>query len=438
MKLGAFYSICNFTLICVGIFWSLGSGASAQDWPRFLGDSGAATSTSAELPTTWSADENLKWETKLPGPGASSPVVFGDRIYLTAYTGYGTKEGEKINDLKRHLICIDRSNGNILWDRTIDNSKVKDEDPYKSYITQHGYATNTPVTDGKTIFAFFGKAGVFAFDTNGEQLWHASIENTTNKTRWGSAASPILFKGNLIVNAVEECGKIFSLSQADGSVQWEYDTKSTLAYSTPNLVKTADGKVELVVAVPEKLIGLNPVDGSEKWYTKTTLLNEVNAAVLVKDDIVFVYGGFRGVGSLAVRTGGEGDVSKSHVVWESSDTSYIATPVINGDYIYWLNKSGIAHCVEADTGKQVYRERVPGIAGGRGIKFFGSVVCDGKNIFAVSRNSGTFVLAAKPEYELLSQNIIKGDDSEFNGSPAISNGQLFLRSNQFLYCLQKN
>ncbi len=169
------------------------SHSNAQDWPRFLGESGIATSTKSTLPTKWNAKSNIKWKAELPGPGASSPIVSGDRVYLTCYSGYGDKSDGKIGDLKRHLLCFRRENGKVIWKQTVDNKNVKNEDPYKSYITHHGYATNTPVTDGKTVFAFFGKAGVAAFDADGKKLWHVPVESKINKTRWGSAASPLLF-----------------------------------------------------------------------------------------------------------------------------------------------------------------------------------------------------------------------------------------------------
>lgn len=404
---------------------------------RFLGENGAASSQ-ANIPTTWDAKQNIQWKTKLPGPGASSPIVYGDRVYLTCYSGYGDGSQGKLGDLTRHLLCIDRSNGNVVWQKSIDNQHVQDEDPYVSYIMQHGYATNTPVTDGKSIFAFFGKAGVIAYDLDGNERWRCPIEHRINKTRWGSGASPILFGEHLIVNAVEECGKIFSINKSSGKIRWEFDTKSQLAYSTPNLVvKTQDGLTELVVGVPEKVIGLDPATGKQKWFANTTLLNEVNGAVMVDGDIIFLFGGYQGVGSLALRAGGQGDVTKTHVLWTQRDTSYVATPVLKDKHIYWVNKSGIAHCVETETGKRVYRQRLNGIEGGRGIKFFSSMVATDKHLFAVSRRSGTFVLAASPTFELVGHNKIAGDDSEFNGTPAISNDQMFLRSNQYLYCISQ-
>lgn len=407
----------------------------ADDWPRFLGADGNATSAAGTLPTTWDSNSNLKWRTPLPGPGASSPIVIGNRIFLTCYSGYGDGSGGSIVGLTRHLLCIDRRSGKIRWKRSVRNKPGTDEDPYKSYITQHGYATNTPLSDGKSVFVFFGRPGLLAFDLDGEELWRRSFPVRTNKTRWGSAASPIFFGENLIVNTVEENGRIYSVNKKDGSIAWKFDTESTLVYATPNLLKTSDGATELVVPVPLKVFGLDPETGQQKWFVRTPLENEMNGAVIVKDDIAYLYGGYRQVGSLAVRGGGRGDVTKSHVLWSSKDTSYIATPVLRDKHLYWLDKSGIAYCVDAQSGRRLDRRRIPGVRGGRGIKFFASMILAGDHIYAVSRRSGTFVLRATPEFPLVSQNKFSDDDSEFNGTPAVSNNELFMRSNKFLYCI---
>lgn len=409
--------------------------AQAEDWSRFLGDKGDATTRDSTIPTKWDASTNLKWKAAMPGPGASSPIVVGDRIFLTCYTGYGDGSGGKIEELVRHLICVDRKSGDIKWTKPIRNKSDADEDPYKSYITQHGYATNTPISDGKSVYIYFGKPGLFAFDLDGRQLWHRPVESKINKTRWGSAASPIFYKDNLILNAVEENGHIYSINPKDGSINWEFDTKSTLVYATPNLLKTESGQMELVVPVPEKVYGVNPDTGKEKWFATTTLKNEMNGAVMVQDDVAYMYGGFRGVGSLAVRGGGSGDVTKSHVLWATKDTSYIATPVLKDGHIYWLDHNGIAYSVKAETGERIQRRRTPGVRGGRGVKFFASMILSGDHVYAVSRRSGTFVLKATPDFPLVGQNKFEDDTSEFNGTPAISNNQIFMRSNKFLYCI---
>ena len=276
----------------------------AEDWPRFLGSKGDATTSGSTLPTKWSSTSNLKWRTALPGPGASSPIVVGDRIFLTCYSGYGDGSKGSIGDLVRHLICVDRKSGKIEWTKPFKNPPGTNEDPYKSYITQHGYATNTPISDGKSLFVYFGKTGLFAFDFDGNQLWHHKVESKVNKTRWGSAASLIFYKDNLILNAVEENGHVYSVARKDGSVNWEFNTKSALVYATPNLLQTQDGEMELIIPVPLKVYGVNPDTGKEKWFVTTTLQNEMNGSVMVKDDIAYMYGGFRGVGSLAVRGGG--------------------------------------------------------------------------------------------------------------------------------------
>ncbi|MEL6105559.1 MAG: PQQ-binding-like beta-propeller repeat protein, partial [Planctomycetota bacterium] len=255
------------------------------------------------------------------------------------------------------------------------------------------------------------------------------------KTRWGSAASPIFYKDRLILNAIEETGRVYSVRREDGTIVWEFDPKSTLVYATPNLLRTQDGATELIVPAPERVYGIDPETGKQKWFADTTLTNEMNGSVIVKDDVAYLYGGFQGVGSLAVRGGGSGDVTDSHVLWTSNDTSYIATPVLDDGFLYWLNLSGIAHTVDSKTGERVQRRRVPGVRGGRGVKFFASMILAGDHVYAVSRRSGTFVLKATPDFPLVSQNSFEDDESEFNGTPAISNGKLFLRSNRFLYCI---
>ena len=410
---------------------------------------GRASVESGAAPLNWDAETNIKLKTELPGPGSSSPVLLKNRVFITCYTGYGVKPAVdrktsdktagNIKDLTRHLLCFDRSNGKLIWNKAIDNSSVKDEDPYKGFLTYHGYATNTPITDGTMVFAFFGKAGLIAFDLDGNEKWRRTFEGTPNKMRWGSAASPIFYGDNLIVNALDECGKILSIKKINGEIEWEFDAQSRMAYSTPSLIKTKDGKTELVVAIPKKVFGLNPDTGKQNWFANADYENEVNAAIIVENDVAYIYGGYQAVGSLAVRAGGTGDVTNSHVLWTSRDSSYVSTPVLNNGHLYWINKSGIAFCVDASNGNQNYKTRVPALAAGRGVKMFASMVAVGDNILSVSRSGGTTVWKANHEkFEFVRQNVIEGDGSPFNGTPAINNGQLFLRSNKFLYCISES
>jgi len=162
-------SIARLMLSCsvVAIFLS---SSIAEDWTRFRGDAGAGISKKA-APTKWDADTNIKWKAKLPGPGSSCPIVVEDRVYLTCYTGYGmeAKNPGNVSDLKRHLLCFDRASGKEVWRTTVDSDN--DEDPFQGFITHHGYASSTPVTDGELIFVHFGKTGLFAFDASGNEVW---------------------------------------------------------------------------------------------------------------------------------------------------------------------------------------------------------------------------------------------------------------------------
>ncbi len=407
-----------------------GSGrAQAEDW--------AARSEKASIPLKWDSKTNMKWSRELPGPGSSSPIVYGDHVFVTCYTGYGDGSEGRASDLMRHLICINKNDGKIVWKKSVDAKSVRTEDRYSGYIKEHGYASSTPATDGKAIYAFFGKVGAVAFDMKGNELWRRNLGTSSSNRRWGSAASPILFKDTVIVNAVEESEKIFALNKKDGSIKWEYDTRKELAYSTPNLVQTKEGKTELVLGVPTRLIGLDPESGKELWTARTPILNNVSPAVMVQDDIVFLYGGYRGSGSIAVRAGGKGDVSKSHVVWASRDTNYVSTPVLHKGHIYWIDKNGVATCVNAKNGERIYKTRVEGLASG-GQKFYASMVTMGDHVFAVSRQSGTIVLDAKPEYSKVGQNVIEGDQTDFNATPAFSGNQMFIRSNKAIYCISKD
>ena len=180
------------------------SAADAADWLQFRGPGGLGVSDDQNLPLEWSATKNLVWTTPLPGPGTSSPIVVGKRVYLTCYTGYGVdaKNVGEMNDLKRHLLCIDRTNGKILWSKVFD--PVLPEHKYDGEGSYHGYAASTPASDGERLVVFFGKSGVYCFDLDGKQLWHQTVGK--GQSGWGSGASPMLYKNMVIVNASVESG----------------------------------------------------------------------------------------------------------------------------------------------------------------------------------------------------------------------------------------
>jgi outer membrane protein assembly factor BamB len=407
--------------------------ASAADWPRFRGPGGLGIGESA-VPLEWGDSQNLFWKTPLPGPGSSSPVVHGADVFVTCYSGYGVPGGDgRQASLVRHLVCIDRASGLERWRRDVPAELP--EDAYEGFLTEHGYASSTPVVDADAVYAFFGKSGVIAFDRAGSELWRVAVGKESSSRRWGSAASLILHDDLVIVNAAEESQSIRGLDRRTGREVWKAEAAALeLAYGTPAIASLADGRADLVVAVPGEIWGLDPATGKIRWYAEHALTGNVSPSVIVDGDTVYVFGGFRSAGSLAVRAGGDGDVTKSHVLWTSKTSSYVATPLLHAGHLYWIDDRGQAFCSDAKTGAQVYRSRVAEITGG-GRPVYASPVLTAGRILVVTRWNGTLVLPAEPRFEVLACNRFTGDDSDSSGTPAIADGRLFLRSGRFLYCV---
>lgn len=396
----------------------------ADDWREFLGPNGAARSAET-VATTWSETENLAWKVDLPGSGSSSPIVVGNKLLITCYVS-------NEESASRQLICFDKESGKQLWvtDFPIDYR----EDAYQGYITEHGYASNTPVSDGEFVYVFFGKGGVHCLDLDGKTQWSVDVGKESSNREWGSAASLVLFENSVIVSAAEESKSILALDKKTGTEIWKQEAgMMELAYGTPRIAKLVDGTPELVIAVPTEIWGLNPTTGKLNWYAGTTMTGNVCPSVIVDGDTIYSFGGYRSSGSMAVRAGGKDDVSKTHTLWTSRSSSYVATPILHEEQLYWIDDRGIAYCTSASTGEQIYRERISELEGGRPV-YASPLLINGK-IYVVSRRRGTFVYSPGSEFKLISHNVLAGDDTDFNATPAISDGKLYLRSNQAVYCI---
>ncbi len=407
--------------------------ANSTDWPRFLGPAGAAIVTESEVPLTWSDSENIAWKAVLPGPGSSSTIVHGDKVFVTCWTGYGDKEGANdISKLTRHLVCLSKTDGKVLWDAKVPSAA--EEDPWRGFITEHGYATHTPVTDGERVYVFFGKSGALAFDMDGKQLWQTSCGTGSGRMRWGSAASPIVVGDLLIVNASDESQAIMALDKKNGKIVWKAEGEFGMAYGTPN-VYVHDGITDLVIAVPQELWSLNPKNGKLRWYAAHGLIGNVSPSLVPGGDVAYIFGGFPSTRSVALKLGGKGDTSSNAVLWDSNTSSYVPTPILKDGHLYVINDQGFAICIDAKTGKDVYRERVLIGARGGGKPFYASPVLIGDKLVCVSRRDGTFILTAKPKFEQFARNQIASDLSRFNATPAVSGDRLFLRSEKAIYCI---
>jgi outer membrane protein assembly factor BamB len=411
----------------------------AEEWTRFRGPNGSGVSEGKLAPTSWDATTNLRWKVDLPGPGASSPVVFGDRVYVTCYTGYGVvaENPGTISELKRHLICLNRNDGAELWRATVDSEH--DEDVYEGFITEHGYASSTPATDGNRVFVHFGKTGLFAFDTDGKRLWKTHVGTKSDPAKWGDGASCMLYKDLVILNAGNTDHALIALNQSDGSEAWRVtDPKFTNSWSTPIIVEV-EGRDELVVPMPGKILGYDPATGKELWFAESPIDETVCGSCVVGDGAVYAMGGREGR-AIAVKLGGKGDVTSTHVLWKQPLRSGIGTPIVANGRLYWASR-GIAYCADCKTGEYLFKERFKNEAAEpaarRPAGDYASPVAIGDKLLMTARNGTVHIIEAAAEFKYVGGNSF-GDESRFSGTPAIRNDQIFIRSDQTLYCVSEN
>ena len=415
----------NVRLSFVFAFCFVGSAA-AGDWVQFRGPGGLGTSTAKGLPVKWSSTENIVWKTKLPGPGSSSPIVLRDRIYLTCYSGYGLAPNEgDMKDLRRHVLCVHRATGKILWDRQFE--PVLPESRYAGgNSSRHGYASSTPTTDGERLYVFFGKSGVYCLDLDGNVRWNTRVGSGTHG--WGSSNSPLLYKDLVIVNASVESRSLVALSKETGDEVWRAENIRS-SWNTPMLVEVPGTDSELVVCESENVLSFDPAKGKELWRV-SGFKRYVCPSVVAHKGIVYVVRG----NALAIRAGGRGDVTDTHVLWRGRGRSVVPSPVYLDGHIYWVPPGGAAYCLNATNGKRVYQEPLAPKPGGT---IYASLLAADGKLYCVTQHDGIYVLAANPEFEQLAHNVFEHDNSRTNASPITVDGQIVLRTDRFLYCIGK-
>lgn len=408
---------------------SFNAPSNARSWSAFRGPSGMGISEAKGLPLHWSLTENIAWKVELPGPGASSPIVFGDRVYITAYSGFFVpgKPGNK-EDLTRHLVALNRSDGSLVWEQ-----KVKARQPEEDRIRDHGFTASTPTADADGVIVFFGKTGVIAFNHDGNEVWRREVGDNTHG--WGSSASPVLYKDLVFINASVESGNLYALDRKTGEVKWQQRGIRD-SWNTPVLVKATSGRMELVVAIQGKVLAFDPDSGAPLWNCDTDIGWYMVPSVVADEGIVYCLGGRSGNAALAVRAGGSGDVTDTHRLWTSKNGSNVTSPVFLDKHLYWMHESrGIAYCAKGDTGEILYEERL----GRAGQVYASALLAEGK-IYYLTREGKVFVLAAKPQFEQLAVNDMQDPKDRgllFNGSPAVDGTRLLIRNDKYLYCIGK-
>jgi hypothetical protein len=411
----------------------VGSAAAclAEDWTGFRGPGGRAVSEQKGLPVKWSESENLLWKTSLPGLGSSSPITVGPYIFLTCYSGYAETVDDpgEMEDLKRHVVCLNRTDGSLIWSKEVEASL-----PESRYSpgndSWHGYSSSTPASDGRRLYVFFGRSGVFCFDLQGNQQWRADVGTRT--TGWGSATSVALHKNLVIVNASVESSSLVALEKETGQQVWRTSGVGG-SWNTPLLVDRPDSSSELVLSLPGRrsdpgrIVGYDPNTGEELWTCEGIPDGYVCPTVIAHDGVIYAIGGRRNT-AVAVKAGGRGQVEP---LWTARKGSNVCSPIYYQGHLYWMHdRDGTALCLNAETGQVEYEQRVqprPGVV------YASGVAADGK-IYYVSQHQGTYVLAAGPKFELLAHNKFD-DDARTNASPVVDGNRLLIRSDKYLYCV---
>lgn len=410
--------MCLLTL-CAVVF--LPQMVLAGNWNGFRGPGGLGVSQEKDLPIGWSERENVAWKTAMPGYGSSSPIALNSRLYVTCYSGYGIRGvSGRMADLRLHVVCVDSKNGKIIW-----HKKIKPELPESKRVRDHGYAAATPVTDGKHLYIFFGKSGVFKFDLEGNKIWQTSVG--TGVHGWGSGTSPVLYENLVIVNASVESKSLVAIDKNTGREVWRASGMDS-SWNTPHLVKNARGETEVAVTVKKWILGFNPKTGDELWRCEA-IPDYICPSIVSQGDVLYALGG-RSSKTVAVRSGGRGNVTKTHKLWQADVGANVCSPVIYDGHLYWVSdRNKTAYCLSLSDGSIKYEEKI-------GPQPYASTLLADGRFYVVSRRGGTMVLAAKPQFKQLALNILD-DDSQFNASAIPYDGALILRSDKNLYCIKK-
>lgn len=399
--------------VIVVLLFILQSVSMAENWPGWRGPNGDGTSSETNLPVKWDSTTNVVWKVPVPGVGYASPIVWEEKLFsVTAMTETQEKQ----------LLCYDTKTGNLLWQVTVLKSPLERKHPDNSF------ASGTPVTDGKSIFLSFldgDSVVVAAFDFSGKQLWMK--RPGTYASPHGYSVSPILYKDKVIING-DSKGDAFiaALSQTDGNTLWKtkFDKKSQ-SFSTP-LIRKLAGRTQMIVCGNMEVASINPDDGSRYWiatgpsedFASSPIYNEQTGLLIISSGwpkrIIY-----------ALKPDGNGDVTNTHIAWQSVDGAfYVPSSVTTGNYLITTMVNGLVNCMEAATGKVLWKENL-------GKQYGSSVLADGL-VYVPSDQGVITVFKPGATFEPVAKNSI--GETMF-ASPAISNGKIYLRTTTHLFCI---
>jgi outer membrane protein assembly factor BamB len=426
--------------------------AAADDWPHWRGPSGSGVSKEVKLPSKWSDTENVAWKAPLRGLGISSPIVSGDLVIVTSQAGSGevrsgprlVQGGNPLEAGERPLggtgptagdgkvvflvTAFDRRTGKRAWE-----FELPAEGPLPSVHEKHNLASPSPVTDGERVYAWFATGQIAAIDLSGKLVWkkHLGAEYGPFEINWGHGSSPVVYRDRVILVCYhQKSSYLLSLDSRSGRVQWKADAPAGVtSYSTPLVVESnaAGGKAEIVVNSSAGVSGHDVATGEQLWRYEETNRFPVPTPSF-ENGLIYMSRGYRSSPFMAIRPGGKGDISATHVAWRvPSGAPYISSLVLYDGLIYLTGDVGVLTVADAKTGERVYQERIGGV-------YTASPVAGDGKVYLVSEDGETLVLAAGRAPKILERNKLTARQL---ASPAVAGGRLFIRSDDALYAIGK-
>ena len=425
-----------------------GVAVSAADWPQWRGPHGTGATDETNLPVTWSATENIAWKAAIGGLGVSSPIVAGDRVFVTSQLGTGVRRpgnhprlsegagpaGERLLQTRRdgpadgHVYFVveafHRADGRRLW-----QYRMEAIGPLVGVHDKANLASPSPVTDGQMVYAWFGTGQIVALDMNGKVVWqrHLGQEISPFDITWGHASSPTLFGDTVLLLCDHTpASYLLAVDKKTGKQRWRADRgKGRASYTTPFVVETASGP-ELIVNSSQRVDAYDPRTGEFLWHVGGSSQFPIPSPTF-HDGVVYMTRGYRSGPYMAIRPGGRGDVAASHLVWEvPTGAPYISSLVYDAGILYMASDVGAISAIDAISGKRIWRQRVDGI-------FSASPIAGDGKIYFVSETGETIVLRGGRQPEILARNNI---GERLIASPAVSNGAIYLRSDERLFCIR--
>ncbi|MBN1123876.1 MAG: PQQ-binding-like beta-propeller repeat protein [Sedimentisphaerales bacterium] len=394
-------------IICMAWGWARG-----ENWPVWRGPRMDGTSLEKEVPVRWSPTENILWKTSIPGKGHASPVVWENRIFLV------TADESSQN---RILLCLDTKTGQILWKRTVLTSRLE------RLHNLNSYASSTPATDGEHVYVSFldrDKMFVAAYDFAGNEIW--SVRPGVFSSMHGYCSSPVLWKDKVIVNGDHDGpAYLVALDRNTGKTIWQTPRpNNTRSYCTP-ILERIDGRNQMILSGSKCVASYDPDTGRQHWIIDGPTEQFV-ASLVYNGKLLFLTCGFPDLYMLGIRPDGHGNVTKTHEIWRrDQDCSYVPSPIAFGPYFLVVSDSGVASCLQADDGQLVWRRRLKD-------RHSASLVSADGLVYFLSDRGVMTVVRPGTEFEKVAENEL-GENT--NASPAISNGRVYLRGDQHLFCI---